>query len=680
MVDENRRVAQFNARFAELWQLPEDVLKTNADDRLLGHVLSSLAEPEEFLAKVTHLYEHLHESSRDEIRFRDGRIIDRFSAPVRTRQGKTFGRVWFFRDVTASRRAEIDLKRANSFLDSIVENIPDMIFVKEAETLSFERFNRAGEELLGMKRHELLGKTDYDLFPKEQADKFTMDDRATLAAGAVVDIAEEPLVTADGTRWLHTKKIPVVDDEGCPKYLLGISQDITDQKAAQELLEKTNEELERRVRERTTELSRANDELRQEIAERERAEKALTDTEAQLRHSQRMEAVGRLAGGVAHDFNNMLAVILSHCDLLIDDATPGASDTGELEQIKEAASRAAVLTQQLLAYSRQQILEPVVLDMNTVVGEMERMLRRLIGEDIDLRADLTATPAVVMADAGQIAQVIMNLGVNARDAMPEGGTLTLETSLVELDQAFVDRHVDSSVGPHVCLTVTDTGSGMSEETLGRIFEPFFTTKQGGQGTGLGLATVYGIVRQSGGHIRVESTEGEGTRFQVYFPRISVRVPARRPRKPTASGLNGTETILLVEDEPMVRRATRKVLRRYGYTVIEAEHAERALELLARTDEPVHLVLTDVVMPGMSGWSLAESLRELRPETKIVFMSGYTEQVRGASGRPKPGASFIQKPFTPPVLLETVRAVLESDRTVTSLSRPPTSILVRQRTG
>jgi two-component system, cell cycle sensor histidine kinase and response regulator CckA len=578
------------------------------------------------------------------------------AAPIRLGSGEPVGAVVVLRNLEAYRRAQATGARDRAFLDSIVENIPHMIFVKDAETLSFELFNRAGEKLLGMSRETLIGKSDFDFFPEEQAKFFQGRDRETLTSGRLVDVMEEPISTKHGERWLHTKKIPILDPDGEPKYLLGISEDITDRKAAERLVAEMYDDLEKRVSERTAALSRANEELRQQISDRERAESRLEDAQEQLLQAQKMEAVGRLAGGVAHDFNNMLSVILSHTKLAMADLMPGHPLLEDLEQVNHAAERAAQITRQLLAYSRRQIMQPRTLDLNAVLRETEKMLRRLIGEDIDLNVVLAPGLWTVHLDPGQIQQVLMNLVVNARDAMPKGGRLTLETANVTLDPDYALDHPGIAAGRHVMLAVTDTGIGMDGETQSRIFDPFFTTKGGEHGTGLGLSTVYGIVKQSGGHVWVYSEIGMGSTFKVYFPE-SAGSGARGAVKPPALRLTGKETVLLVEDEDMVRRAVRAILSRGGYRILEAGSGNAALDLLRGHEGPVDLLITDVVMPELSGRELALRVAELRPNIKVLYMSGYTDDTIVRHGVLEANMAFIQKPATPDELLRKIREVL-----------------------
>jgi two-component system, cell cycle sensor histidine kinase and response regulator CckA len=379
--------------------------------------------------------------------------------------------------------------------------------------------------------------------------------------------------------------------------------------------------------------------------------------EQQLLQSQKLEAVGRLAGGIAHDFNNVLTAILGSSELLLLDTPPGAPKREELEIIRDAATRARDLIRQLLAFSARQVLTPTVLDLNDLVNNVTKLLRRLIGEDVELGTALAPDLAAVRADPGQIEQVLVNLAVNARDAMPKGGRLTIETANTEVANAASQHEVPP--GRYVRLQVTDTGVGMDAETRGRLFEPFFTTKPRGKGTGLGLPMVYGIVRQSGGHVTVASAPGAGTTFEIYLPRVDEPVEPTRTAGPVAAPARGHETVLLAEDEQLVRLLALKVLEQAGYRVLVAAGGAEALRIAERHDGPIHLLLTDMVMPEMSGRELMHQLTELRPGVRVLYMSGYSDEAIAGHGVLDPDTAFMQKPFTPAALTGKVREVLDS---------------------
>ena len=437
-----------------------------------------------------------------------------------------------------------------------------------------------------------------------------------------------------------------------------------------EKLRESQRELERKVQERTAQLEEANHQLellseshaeKRSLAERERADaiEALRNTENQLVQSQKLEAVGRLAGGISHDFNNLLTVILGYTDISKRTLKEGDPLLRNLEEIGKASERAASLTRQLLAFSRKQVMQPKVFDLNTVVSDLKKMLRRMIGEDIELRVISEADLGNIKADPVQLEQVIMNLVVNARDAMPRGGKLSIETSNVYLDESYAREHVSVDPGEYVMLAISDTGCGMNEETRQRIFEPFFTTKESGKGTGLGLSMVYGIVKQSGGNIWVYSEEGRGTTFKIYFPRVTAEAEEYRRVGDTFEMPKGTETILLVEDAALVRTLARQVLETAGYKVLEAASAEAALTICEPNGTRIDLLLTDVVMPGMSGNDMSKILLARQPDMPVLYMSGYTDEAIVQHGVLEAGINFLQKPFSPGALALKVREVLDA---------------------
>ena len=434
------------------------------------------------------------------------------------------------------------------------------------------------------------------------------------------------------------------------KIARDLEAEIAERRRAEYLLRENEEHLEEQVAARTSELITANVQLRTEIAERQKLEE-------QLRHTQKMEAIGTLSGGIAHDFNNLLTVIRGYARMVLDRVESDPELRADVEQIDEAGARAAALTSQLLAFSRRQVLQPRTIHMQDLVKDLEKMLRRLIGEHIELVTRSQEGLGAVKADPGQIEQVIMNLVVNARDAMPRGGQLVLETGSVRLDENYARTHLDVAPGHYVMLAVYDTGIGMDAETQAHIFEPFFTTKDRSRGTGLGLSMVYGIVKQSGGSIAVESEKGVGTTFRIYLPCVSEKrdqdsrsypVPVRR----------GSESILLVEDDEQVRDLTHAMLKRCGYNVHVARNGAEAINFCTTHRGTLDLLLTDVVMPGLSGRELAAQLVEHRPELKVLYMSGYTDDAIGTHGVLDEGTVLLQKPFTSATLAERVRALLD----------------------
>lgn len=430
-----------------------------------------------------------------------------------------------------------------------------------------------------------------------------------------------------------------------------LEAEVGERRAAEERVRQVNDDLERRVAARTAELAQTVDELRHEIARREEVERELVQ-------SQKMEAVGRLAGGVAHDFNNLLTVILGYGEILREQLQ---SDPGGLEsadEILRAGKRASALTSQLLAFSRRQIAVPRVIDLNQAVEQMEKMLRRVIGEDIELLIRTTPELGAMVADPSHIDQVIMNLAVNSRDAMPDGGKLILETANVSLTHEYVGKYLNIQPGSYVMLAVSDTGAGMDEATQSRIFEPFFTTKGPGKGTGLGLSIVYGIVKQAGGEIMVNSEPGHGTVFKIYFP-ASDQVPEQLHDVGQSHRGHGAGTILLVEDEDQVRSLTSSMLSRHGYRVLTATSGAEALQIARDHSEPIHLLLTDVVMPGMNGAILAQEMRALRPEIRILYMSGYTDASITGEAAFAGDVAYIEKPFTSAALQEKVREAISN---------------------
>jgi PAS domain S-box-containing protein len=619
VVSNEDKILSFNQRFVEIWNVPEEILAKKSDETALNHVLNQLRDPEEFLSGVKYLYEHTEEKSRDEISLKDGRTLDRYSAPIRSPQGEYFGRVWFFRDITARKQAEEALRESEEKYRDLVENAHDIIYSHDLQG-NYISVNRAAEYITGYTQEESLRLNFGDTITPECLPRAREMMRAKLA-GEKVTAYELDLLSKDGRTVTVEVNTKLMYEDGAPVGVQGIARDIT---------------------------------------ERKQMEKALRESEEQLRQSQKMEAIGQLAGGVAHDFNNLLTAINGYSGLALQRIQEQSPIKPYLEEIKKAGDRAANLTRQLLAFGRKQILQPMPLNLNDVISDLNKMLRRLIGEDIRLAARLDLDLKKVKADPGQIEQVLVNLVVNARDAMPRGGNLTIETSNVQLDDEYASHHVGVQPGSYAMLAVSDTGSGMTEEIKAKIFEPFFTTKEKGKGTGLGLSTVYGIVKQSGGNIWVYSEIDHGTTFKIYLPQVEAPIKPVQVKTEDQSLAGGTETVLLVEDEDVVRGLAQRILEQAGYRVIAANGGEEALALCETHTEPIDLLLTDVVMPQTSGKQLAERLTALRPQTKVLFMSGYTDEAIVHHGVLDTNVEFIQKPFTPTALAKKVRQVLDNN--------------------
>ena len=545
----------------------------------------------------------------------DSRIWDFSSAPIGQLPDGRRLVISMAMDVTERKRAEAALRAERELLRTLIDSMPDYIYAKDAQG-RFTVANVAVAQGMGGTTPEgLVGKTDAGFYPPELAAQYRADEEQVLRSGQALLNREEQVITAAGEwRWLLSSKVPLRDHVGEVVGLVGTGRDITEHK----------------------------------------------QLEAQLRQAQKMEAVGQLAGGVAHDFNNMLSAIIGYAEFAL--AQLDASDPvhADVRIICEAAQRSANLTRQLLAFARRQVIAPRVLDLNETIESLLKMLRRLIGEDIDLAWLPCGRLWPVMMDPGQVDQILANLCVNARDAIGGVGKMTIETGHAVLDRAYCDAHAEAIPGEYVLLAVSDDGHGMDQETMGRLFEPFFTTKPVGQGTGLGLATVYGIVKQNNGHINVYSEPGKGTTFRIYLPRhvdVSQAEEEARPEAATAPR-RGHETILLVEDEPTVLGVGTRILEGAGYTVLAAGSPGEALRLAGEHNGEIHLLITDVVMPEMSGKELAERLSAGRPAIKCLFMSGYTANVIAHQGVLDEGVEFVQKPFTNDQLAAKVRQVLD----------------------
>jgi hypothetical protein len=769
VVDLSGHIRSFNRKFAELWRIPDSILEANDAAQTIAFVLEQVEDPERFLSKVRDLYARPEASSFDVLTFKDGRIFERFSQPQRI-GGKSVGRVWSFRDVTESRRADQvqlatyriseaahatrslyelfgaiheivgELMPAKNFYIALYDHATQLLsfpyFVDEVDT-DFppkplgkgltEYVLRTGQPLLvtpeghaELERRgevELIGPPSIDWVgvPLKIGDR-TIGVLAaqTYAPGVRYGEREKHILQFVSTQIamaIERKRSEEQLHEGERKYRLlfetnpepmfvydyatlrilaangaaiaryGYSEreflDLTlrDIRAPEDQA-RLDDELKRRPEEgavRTGVRHRTKDGQRFEVdlvarpldfaGRRARLVLARDVTaqrhlEEQLRQSQKMEAVGQLAGGIAHDFNNLLTAILGSTQLLLHNTPPDDPRREDAEEIRNAGLRAAELTRQLLAFSRRQVLAPKVLELNAVVANMERMLRRLLGEDVELATTLDPATGAVSADPGQLEQVLLNLAVNARDAMPGGGRLSVGTSRLAITEEHVERRHRLPPGDYACLAVTDTGVGMDDATQAHLFEPFFTTKEVGKGTGLGLATVYGIVKQSGGYIWVYSEPARGTTVKVYLPRVPGVAEAAAPAPVPTVVRGGHETVLLVEDAAPVRTLARRSLEARGYRVLDASDGPAALELSARHTGGIDLLVTDVVMPGMSGRELAERLAPQRPGMKVLYTSGYTDDAMVRQGVLTAGVAFLQKPFVPDTLARKVRDVLD----------------------
>jgi PAS domain S-box-containing protein len=518
------------------------------------------------------------------------------------------------RDISVRRKAEAALRASERFLSNIVDNIPAIVFAKDAKELRYVAFNKAAEELLGYAREDLLGRTDFDIFPSEQAASFVAQDRQVLARGELLEIQEETAKTSRGDDLiLRTKKIPLFDDSGVAQYLLGISEDITERKRLEE----------------------------------------------QLLQSQKMEAIGRLAGGIAHDFNNILMVIMGYADVLKRGDGLSGPQLENVRKIASASEKAAQLTGNLLTFSRKQVMKTRIANVKEIVLHIEEFVGRIIGEDIQLRTLFDPDDLLVDVDSGQIEQVLLNLATNARDAMPKGGVLTIETGVQELDASQLHAVEGVAPGRYACIAISDSGMGMDEKTRQKIFEPFFTTKEPGKGTGLGMAIVYGILKQHKGMINVYSEPGIGTTFRIYLPLVTLSEVNNLPESNPIRPRGGTETILVAEDEADVRSLVEELLVGHGYRVITAINGLDAVEKYAAHRDEVKLVLMDMIMPRLSGKDACERIQQQDPDARVLFISGYTMDFVRQCDLLDDRTDLIMKPVQPWDLLRRVREMLDS---------------------
>jgi PAS domain S-box-containing protein len=607
VVDSQGKIVTFNEQFAQLWHIPEPVLAARSDQQALAFVLNQLKHPETFLAKVQELYARPEADSFDMLEFKDGRTFERFSRPQRI-EGRPVGRVWSFRDVTGRQQKDAELNR----LMTAIEQTPESVVITDTEGRILY-VNPAFEQVTGYTRAEVIGQNPRMLKSDRQDSSFYRELWAKISAG---EVWRGRFVNKKKNGTLYSEDgviAPVRNEKNAVTHYIAIKRDITHE----------------------------------------------LELEDQNRQTQKIDSIGRLAGGVAHDFNNILTTILGNAELALMQLPSDAPLRSNIESIQEGAERGANLTRQLLAFARRQVIEPRQVNPNELIVNLNKMLHRLIGEDVKLVTQTEPELASIKADPGQIEQVLLNLVVNARDAMPDGGTLTIRTANVTLDNAYATRHLITP-GNYVMISVTDTGSGMTDEVKRHIFEPFYTTKEQGKGTGLGLATCFGIIQQSNGDIHCDSQVGVGTEFRIYLPPVCGKDNAATDPEIPASLPQGTETVLLAEDEPSLRRLMARVLRMQGYNILEAADGNEALALAQGNGPKIQLLVTDVIMPGLSGKMLAEWLTQVNPRVKVLFISGYINNaaVRGAMS--KPGTLFLQKPFNPFTLAKKVREALDTD--------------------
>jgi two-component system, cell cycle sensor histidine kinase and response regulator CckA len=617
VVSTEGKITQANRQFYEMWRVPDYLRGEEDDELMLSFVADQVANHDAFLAKVRTLYQSRLEDM-DEIVLQDGRVFERYSTPM-ILKGNEIGRVWDFRDISERNKAEEALRKSEQLFRGFVENATDLIFAMTLEgVLTYLSPNWL--DLMGEPAAEGIGRSfEFYVHPDDHQmcwDVF----KKVLETGEQLESANFRAFRHDGSIYLYAiKTTPQCDENGNMIGFMGIARDITQQK-------------------------RAEDE-RQKLQE-------------QLVQAQKLEAIGVLAGGVAHDFNNMLGVIIGYSELLMGsmEATDPLRDN--LGKILEAAERSAALTRQLLAFARKQTVNPIVLDLNEAIEAILKMLRRLIGENVSLVWLPGAAPCMVKMDPSQLDQILANLCVNAKDAITNIGKITIKTDIVSFDEDYCKRHAGCAPGNYALLAVSDDGCGMDRETQEHIFEPFFTTKAVGQGTGLGLATVYGIARQNEGLINVYSEPGKGSTFKLYIPcHIAGDMTTKPAVAETIPGSRG-ETVLIVEDDPVLLEMSSMMLQHLGYSVLSADRPAEAIRIAQECRTVINLFITDVVMPEMNGRDLAERLLAIRPTLKHLFMSGYTADVIAHQGVLDEGVNFIQKPFSLMALAVKVREILD----------------------
>jgi PAS domain S-box-containing protein len=616
VVDLDRRIIRYNRQYLKMFGLTPDDLERGVVDGLIETLSPELEDLEAVLLRSHAIWSDPSSEVMDTLRFKDGRIYQRYIAPHRV-NGAIVGRVASFRDIGESARAAEAIEQHRAFLEKAQEVAHIGSWIAELDGSDRLGWSAETHRIFGVPLGQFTGTSEafFAFVHKEDRDTVRRAAEAARAGTTTYDI-EHRIVRADRTvRWVQEKADVVRDSGGKAIRMVGTVQDITDRR----------------------------------------------QLEDQLRQSQKMEAIGRLAGGIAHDLNNALTAIAGYAELALGEVPAGHPARADVEEIRKGAERAGSVTRQLLAFSRKQLLEPRLFNLNGTVINIARLLTRLLGADIHVDTKLAVSLPDVLGDSGQVEQAIINLAVNARDAMPKGGRLTLTTSTDDVDEAVARRHMPMTAGQYVVLRVSDTGHGMTRETQARVFEPFFTTKDVGKGTGLGLSMVYGTLKQIGGFIFVDSELDRGTTFRLYFPPADEQPAAAKPAPAPESALNpenkGHETLMVVEDETAVRNLVASALRHDGYHLLLATSAEEALKLDDGHRGPIDLLLTDAIMPGKSGIELAAAMAARRPGLPVIIMSGYTEETLTGAPLEKP-ISLLQKPFTPRELRRRIRDVLD----------------------
>ena len=613
VVNLDRTILLYNRRYLEMFDFTAAELLAGGFDHILARIGAELENADEAFAASKEIWSD-HSSTRlDVLRFKSGRVIERFVAPL-VFGTRIAGRTASFRDITAAVRTADALAQHQTFLEQAQEVAHIGSWVAELDGTNRLGWSAESHRIFGVPFGQFEGSSEsfFQFVHPDDRDAVRMASDASIAAGVPYDIEHRVVRPDGGVRWVHEKATVLSDEQGRPRRMVGTVQDITDRRLLED----------------------------------------------QLRQSQKMEAIGRLAGGIAHDLNNALTAIAGYAELALGEVAADHAARPDVEEIRRATERAGSVTRQLLAFSRKQLLEPRVFDLNETIAAIARLLSRLLGADVDVQTRLDGNALWVLGDPGQVEQAVINLAVNARDAMPGGGRLVVTTKRETVDEAFARSHPPMPPGSYVLLCVADSGHGMALDTQARIFEPFFTTKDVGKGTGLGLSMVYGTLKQSGGFIFVESEVGRGTTFRLYFPPAApTRQAAATAAAAGADERRGHETLLIVEDEPAVRNLVASALRHDGYHLLIAASAEDALIAADGHDGPIDLLLTDAMMPGKSGVELATLMTARRPGLPVIIMSGYTEETLAVPGLKDP-IKLLQKPFTPRDLRRRIREVLD----------------------